>query len=144
MHHHPNRSEKERKPVKCSDCGLQYGARALHCPQCQAPNPTPAGSGLSALDRMIGVIILGIAVLLAIPTFFFVYWNLEVRRLSVYVILLAAVPIATAFVGILVIIGINPRDFYSWWGSLSRSSQWLLWVLLGLVAVAGVFWFTHR
>ncbi len=133
----------KRKKVKCRLCGERYAARTLRCPACEAPNPHAAGSGVSATDRWVGVILIILGVLIAFPSFWFLYWALRFGGIRVKAVtcMLAIIPVGTVFNGILLVNGVHPKDFYSWWENLSDLTRGLIWAALAIVAACVLLFF---
>jgi hypothetical protein len=98
---------------------------------------------MSASDRLIGLVLIVVGVLIAIPVFWVLLWvpNLGGSRGRFGVGLLALIPVATVFHGVLLVCGVHPRDFYAWWDNLSDLARALLLGLLALVGVGLVIFF---
>jgi hypothetical protein len=87
---------------------------------------------------MIGVllIVLGIAIFIPVAILFIgSVWMGGPRgiRAAAAGILLLVIPVGMVFHGILVLCGIHPRDFYSWWDNLGGPVRGLAWCLLALL-----------
>jgi hypothetical protein len=97
----------------------------------------PLGSGLTGADRIVGVSLIVIGAALAVPAFWFVYLMLRYGSLRGKAVsfTLAIVPVGAIFNGILLVNGVHPRDFYSWWDRRTELQRLLIW---GTLAVAGL------
>jgi hypothetical protein len=135
--------EKKRKRVECPRCEVKYAASRVRCPACEEPNPQFAKAALPAGDRWIGLVVLILGILFAVPVLwaFLLMPGLAIRgRLGAGA--LAVIPLGMILNGCLLLVGIHPRDFYAWWNGLSdipRSSIIGLLVVLGLAFA--LFWF---
>jgi hypothetical protein len=98
---------------------------------------------MSATDRWIGLILIVAGVVLAVPAFWVLLWvpNLGGSRGRLGVGVLALIPLAMVFHGVLLVCGVHPREFYAWWDNLSDLAQSLLLGLLALVVVGLVIFF---
>jgi hypothetical protein len=109
----------------------------LRCPACEAPNPKAAPRGVSAGERLVGVILLVVGIALAIPIFFLLLfvptWGGARGRAGLAA--LAIIPVGSIFHGVLFVSGIHPREFYAWWNSLAPVSRFLIIGALVLLAV---------
>ncbi|MBI3411061.1 MAG: hypothetical protein HY040_22230 [Planctomycetes bacterium] len=128
------------KRVQCDRCGTKYRLRTLRCPGCDALNPHAAGKGLTKSDRVVGVILLVFGILSGIVLTVLLIasvWIGAMRgiRGAAACIILMVLPVGLIFHGILLLIGIHPRDFYSWWDHLPSVARRLAWGLLALVIV---------
>ena len=134
-------NSKKQKRVKCRHCGVKFKAREVRCPVCEYPNPVRVGTGVSGSDRVVGLLLIGVGVLLGIPAFWLLVWTLlygGIRGRAACAILVI-VPVGSVFHGILLVNGIHPRDFYSWWNNRSEVQRALLWGALGIVVLGLVF-----
>jgi hypothetical protein len=133
----------KRKRVRCPRCGLKYEARALRCPDCSAPRPVALGAGLSRGDRIVGVVLIVIGAVLVIPAFWLMYWALRFGglRLKMGSFMIVVIPIGAIFNGLLLVNGVHPRAFYSWWENLSDLTQYLIWAALAVIVAVVVIAF---
>jgi hypothetical protein len=133
----------KRKRVKCPRCGLKYGARLLRCPDCSAPRPVALGAGLSGADRIVGVVLIVVGAVLVIPAFWFLYWALRFggMRAKTASFMIGVIPIGAIFNGILLVNGVHPRAFYSWWENLPDLTRYLIWGTLAVLAAVIVIAF---
>jgi hypothetical protein len=133
----------KRKRVKCPRCGMKYGSRLLRCPDCAAPSPMALGAGLSGSDRIVGVALIVVGAVLVIPSFWLLYWALRFGglRLKFFSFMIVVIPIGCVFNGILLVNGVHPRAFYTWWENRSELTRAAVWVALGLVVVGAILLF---
>jgi hypothetical protein len=136
-------AEKKRKRVTCPRCGVKYRASHLRCPACEEPNPKAAPRGVSAADRLTGLVLLVVGVLIAVLVLFLLLLAPGVGgRGGMALGTLAFIALGAIFHGVLFLVGIHPRDFYRSWYKLSDLTRFLIiggLVVLGIGLV--VFWF---
>jgi hypothetical protein len=133
---------KKRKRLKCPHCGERYGPQTVRCPGCHEPNPFATKPPLKATDRLFGILLLGVGLLIGIPVFYILLWAPHLTLLGGRRGwgLLALVPLGLIFHGGLFLGGVHPKDFYGWWHNRSDLSRALLIGFLVLLGV-GVFIF---
>ncbi len=86
-------------------------------------------------DRLLGLILLGIGVLIAVALGYFIYRT----GLGRHGILLF-VPLWLMLHGTLLLLGIHFRDFWAWWNQLKPPARIALQAL-GILALGLVVWF---
>ena len=141
----PFRKDFDMKPkrVKCHQCGTKYRPQTLSCPTCEAPNPLADDRDLTKHDRLIAVSLIAFGIVIGIPVAVLLIgsvWMGGLRgiRAAAAGILLMVIPVGAVFHGILLLSGVRPKEFYSWWqnrGSLERRLAWCLLALLILIFV---------
>lgn len=124
---------KKRKSVRCPDCAEIYSASNLRCPLCELPNPKMSAFPVSPADRVVGIALLILGILTAIPFFVLPYGFGTIPRLRGSAIYFAAhlIPPTLMLNGILLLCGIHPRDFYHWWEHRNDFTK-------GIILVAGL------
>lgn len=132
------------KKVRCPECGVKYGARRLRCPECLADNPE-AKRGISANEQIFGIVLLVVGLLLFIP----VIWFITLARAmggfgGLYLrLLLLLFPAGLTANGLLLLMGIHPKDLWEWWNNRSDLTRSLVGggfvVLLILIFVLSFF-----
>ncbi|MCI0637530.1 MAG: hypothetical protein L0Y72_31445 [Gemmataceae bacterium] len=120
--------------LPCSHCGTFYSRRRLHCPKCHLPREDTGGS-LPFKDRVLGLILLGVGIVIAVALCYFIYRT----RFGRHAILLFA-PLWLMLHGTLLLLGIHFRDFRAWWNQL-RPLPRIALQALGILALALVVWF---
>jgi hypothetical protein len=132
-----------RKRVKCPRCGLKYRARLLRCPDCDAPRPHALGAGLTSADRVVGVVLIVIGAILVVPAFWLLYWALRFGgvRIKVASFMIVVIPIGAIFNGLLLVNGVHPRAFYTWWENLSDLKRYSIYLLLAIIGAVVVIAF---
>jgi hypothetical protein len=101
------------------------------------------GSGVSGSDRIVGLVLIVIGALLLIPALWFFYWALRYGRLraKAAAFMIPVIPLGAIFNGILLVNGVHPKDFYSWWNNLSDLVRWAIYGALALIAAVVVIAF---
>jgi hypothetical protein len=123
--------------VKCNRCGTNYRARTLRCPTCDALTPLDEAGGLKASDWLVGVLflVLGLVFGIGLAIWFINSGPMRGIHGPLASIPLVIVPVGLVFHGILLLMGIHPRDFYEWWDRLPGSVRRLAWCFLALLVV---------
>ncbi|MCI0685311.1 MAG: hypothetical protein L0Y71_24700 [Gemmataceae bacterium] len=121
------------KEAPCTYCGTVYSLRRLRCPKChldREDRPAP----VSAKDRLAGLVMIGLAVVMSFGIGLFVFRTLFIRH-AVFLLL----PAWLLLHGSLLLMGVHFRDFRSWWYGLAQPARLGL-QLLGIVAFAALVW----
>lgn len=130
----------KRKDVKCARCGTRYRPRTLRCPGCHAVNPFAAGKGNKKFDRVVGIILIVFGIVTGIAFTVLLIGSVWMGgprgiRGAAAALILMVLPIGLLLHGILVLMGIHPREFYSWWEHLPGPFRKTAWGLLAVVIV---------
>jgi hypothetical protein len=101
------------------------------------------GAGLSRADRVVGLALIVIGAILIVPAFWLLYWALRTPgiRMKLASFMIVVIPIGALFNGILLINGIHPRAFYSWWRNLPDLTHFLIWGVLAVIVAVLVLVF---
>jgi hypothetical protein len=54
-------------------------------------------------------------------------------------LVLFVIPLGMGLKGGLLICGVHPKDFYTWWNDLSDTVQYIIWGILGVVGLAVLY-----
>jgi hypothetical protein len=131
-------ARKKPKRRKCEGCGEKYPALSLRCPRCFTPNPRVEKPPLEASERLFGIILVVVGVLIAIPVVILVRftgrWFVGIRGYAALGTV-AFIAVGTIFNGVLFLCGVHPKDFYSWWNNQSPLMRMLI---IGGLVLAGV------
>jgi hypothetical protein len=132
----------KRKRVTCAECETKYRARARRCPSCDEPNPLATGAW-TKYDGIVGISLIVVGVAIGIPVALLLIGSVWMGgprgiRAAAAGILLSVIPIGSVFHGVLLLCGIHPRDFYSWWDHLPSPVRGVAWSLLALLILTFV------
>jgi hypothetical protein len=130
------------KQRRCESCGNKYRAGALSCPHCYEPNPDIKDLPLTGGERLFGLILVGVGLVLGLPLLFFLIFMPAAVLGRMTLAVLGLIPVGTFFHGVLFLCGIHPRDFYARWNNLSDLGQKIVIGLGVLLVVALLVSFT--
>jgi hypothetical protein len=91
---------------------------------------------VKASDRLFGLILIALGLIIAVPVLWFLLaasWvGLTGRRGWT---LLTLIPLGLIFHGALFLVGVHPKSFYAWWENLSDLNRA---ILVGFLVIVGV------